>query len=103
MIRRPTRSTRTYTLFPYTTLFRSRDGLVDLRRTSSATGKCTRPKLDDEHSTGPGEDQASALRIPLQELDQRSRGQHTDAKDAQQQVPAGHPQDRKSTRLNSSH
>src|SRR3546814_16387108 len=25
MIRRPPRSTRTYTLFPYTTLFRSRD------------------------------------------------------------------------------
>src|SRR3546814_19779218 len=32
MIRRPPRSTRTYTLFPYTTLFRShrnRDGIID--------------------------------------------------------------------------
>src|SRR3546814_7425137 len=29
MIRRPTRSTRTYTLFPYTTLFRSDDVAVD--------------------------------------------------------------------------
>src|SRR3546814_12544298 len=28
MIRRPPRSTRTYTLFPYTTLFRSRAGLA---------------------------------------------------------------------------
>src|SRR3546814_8952838 len=28
MIRRPPRSTRTDTLFPYTTLFRSEDGLV---------------------------------------------------------------------------
>src|SRR3546814_11236669 len=27
MVRRPPRSTRTYTLFPYTTLFRSGDGL----------------------------------------------------------------------------
>src|SRR3546814_18612147 len=27
MLRRPPRSTRTYTLFPYTTLFRSSDGL----------------------------------------------------------------------------
>src|SRR3546814_572987 len=30
MIRRPPRSTRTYTLFPYTTLFRSEDLLVPL-------------------------------------------------------------------------
>src|SRR3546814_2364873 len=29
MIRRPPRSTRTDTLFPYTTLFRSFDGLID--------------------------------------------------------------------------
>src|SRR3546814_16662865 len=29
MIRRPPRSTRTDTLFPYTTLFRSRDGIGD--------------------------------------------------------------------------
>src|SRR3546814_1916798 len=32
MIRRPPRSTRTDTLFPYTTLFRSDDFLVDLAR-----------------------------------------------------------------------
>src|SRR3546814_6787102 len=31
MIRRPPRSTRTDTLFPYTTLFRSRDGLAPHR------------------------------------------------------------------------
>src|SRR3546814_2378931 len=30
MIRRPPRSTRTDTLFPYTTLFRSRDGVDDV-------------------------------------------------------------------------
>src|SRR3546814_10720643 len=30
MIRRPPRSTRTDTLFPYTTLFRSRSGLVEI-------------------------------------------------------------------------
>src|SRR3546814_8377536 len=29
MIRLPPRSTRTYTLFPYTTLFRSQDGIPD--------------------------------------------------------------------------
>src|SRR3546814_8628035 len=32
MIRRPPRSTRTDTLFPYTTLFRSLEGAVDLTR-----------------------------------------------------------------------
>src|SRR3546814_7317419 len=31
MIRRPPRSTRTDTLFPYTTLFRSADGIFDVR------------------------------------------------------------------------
>src|SRR3546814_5161717 len=31
MIRRPPRSTRTDTLFPYTTLFRSKSGLVTVR------------------------------------------------------------------------
>src|SRR3546814_10700723 len=30
MLRRPPRSTRTYTLFPYTTLFRSRDDIAAL-------------------------------------------------------------------------
>src|SRR3546814_14010166 len=35
MIRRPPRSTRTDTLFPYTTLFRSESGLLDLLRASS--------------------------------------------------------------------
>src|SRR3546814_16771890 len=36
MIRRPPRSTRTATLFPYTTLFRSSRSTVDLRKTGSA-------------------------------------------------------------------
>src|SRR3546814_11479980 len=35
MIRRPPRSTRTDTLFPYTTLFRSTDECVDIRRLGS--------------------------------------------------------------------
>src|SRR3546814_18325244 len=32
MIRRPTRSTRTYTLFPYTTLFRSLSPVIEIGR-----------------------------------------------------------------------
>src|SRR3546814_8739899 len=46
MIRRPPRSTRTDTLFPYTTLFRSRAGRV--------VGEC-----------GPGDDFAGWLRVFL--------------------------------------
>src|SRR3546814_4431936 len=37
MIRRPPRSTRTDTLFPYTTLFRSRGGVEDRRGDGEAT------------------------------------------------------------------
>src|SRR3546814_15139897 len=39
MIRRPPRSTRTDTLFPYTTLFRSRQRLTDTRETLSRSAK----------------------------------------------------------------
>src|SRR3546814_4047893 len=42
MIRRPPRSTRTDTLFPYTTLFRSRSRLVAVSpRCRSASRRCT--------------------------------------------------------------
>src|SRR3546814_7557224 len=39
MIRRPPRSTRTDTLFPYTTLFRSKTGLPVARASASAAGE----------------------------------------------------------------
>src|SRR3546814_10185144 len=38
MIRRPPRSTRTDTLFPYTTLFRSRHGAENLRHGRGSNG-----------------------------------------------------------------
>src|SRR3546814_7926270 len=38
MIRRPPRSTRTDTLLPYPTLFRSDVGLIDLERSAQLTG-----------------------------------------------------------------
>src|SRR3546814_2549807 len=54
MIRRPPRSTRTYTLFPYTTLFRSDTGgltiamRLRLRRLARADcGRCLAPKVPD--------------------------------------------------------
>src|SRR3546814_4203249 len=59
MIRRPPRSTRTYTLFPYTTLFRScaRGGSVmfegfDSRRIDvDAEGNVTISKRSEEHTS----------------------------------------------------
>src|SRR3546814_17224407 len=46
MIRRPPRSTRTYTLFPYTTLFRSRQAApgrrgIQARQSDGPAGHCT--------------------------------------------------------------
>src|SRR3546814_10361830 len=51
MIRRPPRSTRTDTLFPYTTLFRSDDGRI---RTADADGRRRRDDEDGEvrHMSG---------------------------------------------------
>src|SRR3546814_10377037 len=51
MIRRPPRSTRIDTLFPYTTLFRSVDGEVDLiQHDDRAEGLGDLAKFDDAHS-----------------------------------------------------
>src|SRR3546814_16284704 len=53
MIRRPPRSTRTDTLFPYTTLFRSGRGELRLGETAHAQKHCAQPlqflveRLDD--------------------------------------------------------
>src|SRR3546814_5733003 len=47
MIRRPPRSTRTDTLFPYTTLFRSQGGLCSPWGTHGRRTSC--PAIDDRH------------------------------------------------------
>src|SRR3546814_2044068 len=56
MIRRPPRSTRTDTLFPYTTLFRSGEGerdegvpAVGVGRDERGGGRQRRPETEDEH------------------------------------------------------
>src|SRR3546814_4823185 len=46
MIRRPPRSTRTDTLFPYTTLFRSLGGMSPRRKRRCARAACARPVAD---------------------------------------------------------
>src|SRR3546814_17224792 len=99
MIRRPPRSTRTATLFPYTTLFRS----VRLRaeddelRLLAAARNLGRHRHADLHLFGGNALDAAQHARALGEFD-----------DAEVLVAAGfgplaHHGDRKSTRLNSSH
>src|SRR3546814_13095699 len=100
MIRRPPRSTRTDTLFPYTTLFRSGDGAVN-RQALSRNGFNRSLHTPDPRILSVGE------------ADGRNRAgingrQHLWALDVAPeqgsvQTDAAIQQDRKSTRLNSSH
>src|SRR3546814_16888358 len=87
MIRRPPRSTRTYTLFPYTTLFRSL-GLAGL--TAACGHKAETP--DSSEMTGSTDNMAMA---PAAATPILAKGHGT--------VTAIDKGDRKSTRLNSSH
>src|SRR3546814_15292064 len=80
MIRRPPRSTRTDTLFPYTTLFRS-DPADARRRSSGFRRRRYRPRRGDRRLSGDGRVGGPA-RHALRLRDRK---------------------DRKSTRLNSSH
>src|SRR3546814_11919450 len=82
MIRRPPRSTRTDTLFPYTTLFRScLCGRIFLSSSFAPSRLCVRPLS-----------LPCSLFIPLALGSHDDRETHRTAR-----------QDRKSTRLNSSH
>src|SRR3546814_11105618 len=95
MIRRPPRSTRTDTLFPYTTLFRS---VVEQRREYGIA-------INARHA-GPDEppgavDQRGYLAIADRPKIER-RG-HDKALASQSLTAATSGRDRKSTRLNSSH
>src|SRR3546814_19027273 len=65
MIRRPPRSTRTYTLFPYTTLFRSRR-LVEIER-------LVKPQIDRARHAA--FDLIGGLRLEHVDALQRLRGQ----------------------------
>src|SRR3546814_5901282 len=90
MIRRPPRSTRTDTLFPYTTLFRSETALAPAKTLRMAAGV--------ERSTG----------MPVRGYEMHMG--RTDGADCARPMPdladeagARPDGDRKSTRLNSSH
>src|SRR3546814_10611804 len=105
MIRRPPRSTRTDTLFPYTTLFRSRlDHGVDAIAIAFGIGKTL--EHDDRRAFG-NRDAVGALIESLGLAARRQRlglGKGREAVDRLRGVEAaGQHQDRKSKRLNSSH
>src|SRR3546814_11830000 len=92
MIRRPPRATRTDTLFPYTTLFRSFDLGIGILRFDSGEGM-RRAFFPDEKRI--------ALRIVARAFgfgsDPHQPAKHVAA------APRRYSLDRKSTRLNSSH
>src|SRR3546814_14443889 len=98
MIRRPPRSTRTDTLFPYTTLFRSAR-LGDIARDLGDTERAAQlvaglPAIGDpaEIREGIGDDLPGLL-----------RGQHHGGRGIMPHEFDAGGADRKSTRLNSSH
>src|SRR3546814_13454069 len=115
MIRRPPRSTRTDTLFPYTTLFRSHHPVLDhvrdrLRAADAAHRPVRRPALVLAPAGSPVPDRAAALGVLVGRHPALLRGRRAAVAAAGTDAAAqpGHPRrraavDRKSTRLNSSH
>src|SRR3546814_2375200 len=108
MIRRPPRSTRTDTLFPYTTLFRSvHSGPLVL---GAAPLKSPTPMADRDRTVSRRSEPSSRTTLNgeqpypwdrLQPQDVMSR--HRGAKHRRRYELLGGIRDRKSTRLNSSH
>src|SRR3546814_14869519 len=99
MLRRPPRSTRTHTLFPYTTLFRSRFLALAMRMAAAH-------RSDLAGGVYPHDGHVMAAKLAAKRSGQLRRtapsgvneGSHADAHQT-----ALLAQDRKSTRLNSSH
>src|SRR3546814_6695887 len=110
MIRRPPRSTRTDTLFPYTTLFRSMRFSAD-RRSVARRHPAAPHAADTDHPAYPDDDPAARDRSGTQwRFDaEAARAAAVAAAlshgafDPGTRVRAGLSSDRKSTRLNSSH
>src|SRR3546814_13355406 len=99
MIRRPPRTTRTYTLFPYTTLFRS---LFECEQREPALQLEIGERLRALEGERAGRQVSRSAAIVCHVAGQRRRqtaGILIDLIDDD----AGMPVDRKSTRLNSSH
>src|SRR3546814_3027733 len=115
MIRRPPRSTRTDTLFPYTTLFRSPDEArrrppaFDVAHVEEQPAQAAIPDLPVSEGGDPREQQHQPRHhdrydgcqygtVPGK-VDRPAKAEQTDNEPAQDM----RPEDRKSTRLHSSH
>src|SRR3546814_14740108 len=117
MIRRPPRSTRTDTLFPYTTLFRSKPALPRVEDAGcifEPVLQCCALNLQfvGEDVRPEGLAAGSAGRLDAAQLEQPKRAEWTSGKIAGrvgfavhvgEDILDRHRVDRKSTRLNSSH
>src|SRR3546814_2248540 len=97
MRRRPPRSTRTDTLFPYTTLFRSAEG-VDQPWMDEIGGE------DEGRQSKADLDRLmTRLETNLETFQTRSKAAHQMTRDYGSKLEDHLTEDRKSTRLNSSH
>src|SRR3546814_18877825 len=99
MIRRPPRSTRTDTLFPYTTLFRSDASLFP----ASAGDRLREAREKQKLSIA---DIAQRTRVPIRHLEAIEQGNYGELPSPTYAIgfaKAYARADRKSTRLNSSH
>src|SRR3546814_7359858 len=114
MIRRPPRSTRTDTLFPYTTLFRSLDPEAEVGRHLAASCQQSRAQVDAVAQHRKQQDRAALpLAAVSKELSLQRGGQQgkaagepglaTGQAEPGKAESLGGGEDRKSTRLNSSH
>src|SRR3546814_8306251 len=81
MIRRPPRSTRTDTLFPYTTLFRSEDNTITQRGGSLGSGFIVSADgyiVTNNHVIAPARDGATVDEITVTLADRKERSEeHT--------------------------
>src|SRR3546814_20432798 len=102
MIRRPPRSTRTDTLFPYTTLFRSKN-CGQIQKAFNQHGANQHADGDSELTMEP--DHTKAIPRPQwKNVAYAKAGDERTNAGSHRQWPVGRClQDRKSTRLNSSH
>src|SRR3546814_6025683 len=114
MMRRPPRTTRTDTLFPSTTLFRSGDAELDAARVRAVRARCPDPWIGVDANQGHGAATLPALLPALVEarvslLEQPcARGREDELDGIERVLPFAADEsildlDRKSTRLNSSH
>src|SRR3546814_1741815 len=110
MIRRPPRSTRTDTLFPYTTLFRSRpDAHIELRAVGARRERFGPMMIDRRGQLGDflAWRADARLAVAVREAEQGALVRDIEAavheREAVGRVEILDEGDRKSTRLNSSH